>query len=355
MKKIHKAVGNDLAKPALLYFRVKDGQVVATNGSSALKLPPEEVFGKALITNEDHFYIKGSEWASAKMHTAFTITRDALLFNARNKKGDIIGRVRAIPGEAFPEQIARFPDVDAVWPEENAICKVSRIIISPFALADLADAMGLKEGFKVQLTGSKSAIRLWPRLERESGGYAIFMPGDAKGWLEDDSKTTAEKKTTSTKTQPHTDLHKARLDIEEELKRLVELLPEEERTSNGVSLILGSIDDCLEIMDLCESDWIDERDELKKEVEQATDKVKELEQEAIDPEDLDDAVLLHVFGSDPIVCISRNPIDDQFIETLGKLTEKGKPHELMQRLENLTDPDFAKRLDEMKELEELLY
>lgn len=175
------------------------------------------------------------------------------------------------------------------------------------------------------------------------------------------ARATKQKKTvlTSTIITPQSDITKARHDIEAELKLLYAMLPQlDEEGQKKLDQISGSIDDCLDIICVAEGDLEVEKKDLQKELETANDRIRELEQEAaepIDPEELDDAVLLQVFGNNPIVVFTKNLMDEQFVEVLSKLTGKGRPHELLRSFQLLENPRVARQVEEMHELDEMLY
>lgn len=174
MKPINKACSTDDLRPAMQYFQVKDGFVRATNANILLRLPVEEVFGTIhidpIIEPNEELYFDAKEWLNRKFHTSKMIYRDGLKFTS-DKSISILAKTP----EEFAE-IGRFPNCDAVIPEESKqLTTISRIGIDFTQLIDLCAAFGKvnPREFTYYFYGEDRCIII---KHPESEGYGLLMP-----------------------------------------------------------------------------------------------------------------------------------------------------------------------------------
>ena len=174
MKPINKVCSKDDLRPAMGFFQVKNGYVRATDGSVMVKFPVEEVFGAIhidpIIDSTEELYFEAKEWLAGKFHTSKMIYRDGLTF-----KTDKAISMLAKTAEQFAE-IGRFPDCDAVIPEEeNSLSNINRIGIDFIHLHDLCSAFGKVDprGFAHYFYGEDRCILI---KHPESEGFGLLMP-----------------------------------------------------------------------------------------------------------------------------------------------------------------------------------
>jgi hypothetical protein len=127
-------------RPCLQHFQVREGKVYATTTWAAVRMDAKYVFGEnPPITEDEVLYFHGADWQKAKMHKAVQITRDGLFFTGLDKKGALVGTVKA-KTELGPTDGA-FPDIDIVFIEKQTpLVAVTRISFNAQMLADLVES-----------------------------------------------------------------------------------------------------------------------------------------------------------------------------------------------------------------------
>jgi len=107
-----------------------------TDGYACIQMPVETVFGSEdIIQNDEILFIERKAWGTAKMDKAVTIQRDGLMFKGFDRKGSPLGFV-----EAVTEIDGRFPDIEAVKPEEGS--EIAFFGINSKLLQSVADVVG---------------------------------------------------------------------------------------------------------------------------------------------------------------------------------------------------------------------
>ena len=174
MKPINKVCSKEDLRPAMQYFQVKGGFVRATNGTMLLKLPVEEVFGTVhidpIIESTEELYFNAFTWFTCKFHISKMIYRNGLTFTT-DKSISMV----AMTAEQFAE-IGRFPDCDAVIPEEDKpLSIVNRLGIDFTILYDLCSSFGKvnpREFIHYFYGEDKCIVIKHP----ESEGFGLLMP-----------------------------------------------------------------------------------------------------------------------------------------------------------------------------------
>jgi hypothetical protein len=174
MKPINKVCSKDDLRPAMNFFQVKNGYVRATDGNMLLKLPVDEVFGRVhiepIINSDEELYFDAKEWSARKFHTSKMIYRDGLTFTSDKDTIIVAKTIERMTA------IGRFPDCDAVVPEESKrLSSISRVGIDFTILHDLCSAFGKVDAreFVYYFYGEDRCILI---KHPESEGFGLLMP-----------------------------------------------------------------------------------------------------------------------------------------------------------------------------------
>ena len=178
MKKLHLATGNDNLRQAMQHIQVTGGFCYATDAHILVKVPINEVFG-GIVTDQDEIYILAKDWKDQKMYKAVHIFRNGNILTAFDKKMNKLGMLEFMEKETFENKIGRFPNCEAILPEDNKpVVDLGKISFNPSLYARICEALEDScQIFNLTFFGANKCILVKHNKQDEfTKGIGLLMP-----------------------------------------------------------------------------------------------------------------------------------------------------------------------------------
>lgn len=168
MRPVHLAASKDKLRPILNFIQIKDGFVNTTNGFILASIPAKDVFGVALFSKEEEFYINADDFARLKGYKALGFSRDGNHVFPQFKKES------GFPIKLYtPEEVGQFPNVQAVIPETP---KELNLIGVDAELLQKAQKILQTECVKLEFYGKERGIKVTCLKQSDNKGFCLVMP-----------------------------------------------------------------------------------------------------------------------------------------------------------------------------------